>query len=301
MLSLSLLSLLILSGALVFLSILLIGKVIERKEEDLLAVERLKARVGMQNHYQREVVEKKVCDWCALGRVLGPKDKKEIEKIENQLIRAGYRTEDSVGAYFFIKTFIILFGVFIALVAWAWFNLSLPLAIFIPIVFMLTPEHVLNYLGNRRLERVNTALPDFLDMTNICMNAGLSYLVALKRVTSELKEVYPEVCFEFEYMLDQIQLGVPRIQALKQFAERNPTEDIQQLVLVLIQNEKLGTPIAKAISDFTRRMYQEREQRLEEKAAKTSAKMAIVIFPFLMLPYFILLLGEKMVMLGRNW
>jgi tight adherence protein C len=116
-----------------------------------------------------------------------------------------------------------------------------------------------------------------------------------------LKEVFPEICYEFDYMLDQIQLGVPRVEALKQLAERNPTEDIQQLVQVLIQNEKLGTPIGQAINDFTRRMYQEREQRLEEKAAKTSAKMAIVTVPFLMLPYFILMLGEKMVMLGRNW
>ena len=70
---------------------------------------------------------------------------------------------------------------------------------------------------------------------------------------------------------------------------------------VLIQNEKLGSSISEALNEFSRRMYQDREQLLEEKAAKTSAKMAIVIFPFMLAPYLILLLGERMVMLGRTF
>jgi tight adherence protein C len=133
------------------------------------------------------------------------------------------------------------------------------------------------------------------------MNAGVSYLVALKRVSSELKELHPEICYEFDFLLEQIQFGVPRADALRQFAARNPTSEIENLVQVLLQNEKLGSSISEALSDFARRIYLNREQMLEEKAAKTSAKMALVIMPFLMVPYLILLLGEKIVMLGRGF
>jgi tight adherence protein C len=55
------------------------------------------------------------------------------------------------------------------------------------------------------------------------------------------------------------------------------------------------------LNEFSRRMYQDREEGLEEKAAKTSAKMALVIMPFMFAPYLILLLGEKMVLLGRGF
>jgi tight adherence protein C len=109
------------------------------------------------------------------------------------------------------------------------------------------------------------------------------------------------VCSEFDYLLDQIQIGVPRTEALRQFAERNPTKDIESLVQMLIQNEKLGSSISEAINEFSRRMYLDREQVMQEKAAKTSAKMALVIMPFLMIPYLILLLAEQMVQFGRSF
>lgn len=263
--------------------------------------ERIKSRVGLASKYSKDKVSFSSCWWCSLGRAIGPKKGKEIEIVQQQLVSAGFRQEEDIGAYFFIKYSLILGSLLIMALAWSWFNIPAIWIIIVPIVFLLAPERLLIYLGQARLQKVSENLPDFLDMCNICMNAGLSYLVALKRVSQELKEAHPEICYEFEYLLDQIQVGVARQEALRQFAERNPTQDIQTLVQVLIQNEKLGSSIGEALSEFSRRMYQDREQSLEEKAAKTSAKMAIVIMPFMMAPYLILLLGEKMVLLGRGF
>lgn len=263
--------------------------------------ERIKSRVGLASKYTKDKVNFSSCWWCSLGRAIGPKKGKEIEVVRQQLVSAGFRQEEDIGAYFFIKYSLVLGSLLIMALAWSWFNIPAIGVIIVPIIFLLAPERLLIYLGQARLQKVSENLPDFLDMCNICMNAGLSYLVALKRVSQELKEVHPEICYEFEYLLDQIQVGVARQEALRQFAERNPTQDIQTLVQVLIQNEKLGSSIGEALNEFSRRMYQDREQSLEEKAAKTSAKMAIVIMPFMMAPYLILLLGEKMVLLGRGF
>ena len=262
--------------------------------------ERLKARVGLASHYAKAKNCYSSCWWCSLGRAIGPKNKAEVAKTQLQLVSAGYREDRHVGAYFFIKYTALLSSVLIAISLWAWLAVRVELVMLIPIAMVLLPERVLIYLGQQRLSKISTDLPDFLDMCNICMNAGLSYLVAIKRVSQELKEFSPEICYEFEYLLDQIQMGISRTDALRQFAERNPTKDIQNLVQVLIQNEKLGSSISEALNEFSRRMYQDREQALEEKAAKTSAKMAVVIMPFLMIPYLILLLGERMVLLGRG-
>lgn len=297
----SLALLLLLVASLSFLTAwLLISKTL-RLQANQLKKEQLKARIGLSSTYVKTERNLSDCWWCSFGRVIGPKDAKEIHTVQQHLVSAGYRSERHIGAYFFIKYMTVLAAALLAVVLWSWYSARIEFVMFLPILALLVPERVLIYLGKNRLAKISSNLPDFLDMCNICMNAGLSYLVAIKRVSQELKEVHPEICFEFEYLLDQIQMGMARTDALRQFAERNPTKDIENLVQVLIQNEKLGSSIGEALNEFSRRMYQDREQTLEEKAAKTSAKMAIVIMPFMLVPYLILLLAEQMVSLGRTF
>ncbi|MDX1347250.1 MAG: type II secretion system F family protein [Thiomicrorhabdus chilensis] len=298
---LSLPLLLLVTASLAFFSAWLLLNRLLKAQNLQLQKERIKARVGLASQYAKQKSHYSHCWWCSLGRALGPKNAKEIATVQRQLVSAGFRHERYIGAYFFIKYSAVLLSALVMALLWSWLGLPAVSIIVAPTIMLLLPERILIYMGQSRLGKISLHLPDFLDMCNICMNAGLSYLVAVKRVSQELKDIHPEICYEFEYLLDQIQLGVPRIEALRQFAERNPTRDIQSLVQVLIQNEKLGSSISEALSEFSRRMYLDREQALEEKAAKTSAKMAVVIMPFLMVPYLILLLGEKMVMLGRGF
>jgi tight adherence protein C len=294
--------LLILVATLTFMVTLMVVRHVLRNQNKQLAVDRLRVRVGLvQDFKPRKEDGYQRCAWCALGRALGPKKPKEIETVQQQLSRAGFRQPNAFGAYFFMKYALVLGSALGAVVLWSWWAISPVWMMAVPAVMLLLAERVLMYLGNNRLARINNQLPDFLDMSNICMNAGLSYMVAMKRVTQELQEIAPEVCSEFDYLLDQIQLGVPRTEALRQFAERNPTKDIESLIQMLIQNEKLGSSISEAINEFSRRMYLDREQMMQEKAAKTSAKMALVIMPFLMIPYLILLLAEQMVQFGRSF
>ncbi len=294
--------LLILVATLTFIVTLMVVRHLLRAQNRQLAVEHLKVRVGLMQVFKtRKEDGYQGCGWCALGRALGPKTSKEMEAVQQQLSRAGFRQPNAFGAYFFIKYALVIGAALLMVVLWSWWAISPIWMLAVPAVMLLLPERVLIYLGNKRLARINLQLPDFLDMSNICMNAGLSYMVAMKRVTQELREIAPEVCGEFDYLLDQIQLGVPRTEALRQFAERNPTKDIESLIQMLIQNEKLGSSISEAINEFSRRMYLNREQMMQEKAAKTSAKMALVIMPFLMIPYLILLLAEQMVQFGRSF
>lgn len=288
-------------AVLFFISMLLIVKTFKKNQQVQEDIEYLKLRIGLVNQYQANVNRKKTCHWCALGVFIGPKNEKELEANRQYLMSAGFREPHHLGAYFFIKYTLVLSSLVIMLMLWSWFQVSPVIAILVPLAFLLLPERILILWGNHRLNKVNNALPDFLDMANICMSAGLSYLEAMKRVSKELESTFPEICYEFNFLIEQIKIGVPRQEALRQFALRNPSSDIQDLVQMLTQNEKLGSPISTALNEFSRRMYQKRENVMEEKAAKTSAKMAIVILPFLMLPYFMLMLGEKIVMLGRNF
>ena len=115
-----------------------------------------------------------------------------------------------------------------------------------------------------------------------------------------MEHVHPTVSREFAFTVEQIKAGMSRAEALQQLAERNPTREIRHLVQVLIQNERQGSPVADSLSAFTARIYLEREQYMEEKAGKISAKMALIIAPFLMLPFVLILVGEQIVNLMRS-
>ncbi|HEY9018768.1 type II secretion system F family protein [Thiomicrospira sp.] len=294
-------SLLVITGSLIFLAVLALSKVLFKQHDSLIQMERLKARIGVGQLYTQIQTQTNNCWWCLIGTYLGSKNLNELEKIQNKLVRAGFRKTEYVGAFYFFKTLFILAVVLLASLMWIAELAPAPFLLLMPVLSILLPEYFLNWLGNARLNRISRSLPDFLDMANVCMNAGLSWMVAVKRVAHELKDLHPDICFEFNYLLEQIQIGVPRIEALRQFSSRNKVRDIEQLVLLLIQNEKLGSPVSDSIRVFSKRMYDEREEMMTDKAAKASAKMAIIILPFLMLPYFILLLGEKFVLLGRSW
>lgn len=239
--------------------------------------------------------------WSKLGAKLAPKNPKELEVIHQRLIKAGHKDPEYIGGFYFVRLALMAGVGLIGLLLWALHLAPIYVALLGSLISYIIPERLLDYLGNRRESKITQSLPDFLDMVNVGIGAGLSWVVSMQRVAEELKNLHPEICSEFVFLQEQIQIGMPRTEALKQLAKRIPVKDIEQLANILIQNEKLGSPISEALSTFSKRMYDEREEIMSEKAAKTSAKMALVIMPFLMLPYMILLVGEKMVMLGRGF
>lgn len=295
------LTLLVVTGALVFVSVFSLTRLFFKQHDKLFQLERLKARVGVGALYTQIQSQHNSCWWCLIGSYLGSKNLKELEKIQTKLVRAGFRKAEHIGAFYFLKTLFVISLLLLAVMLWIAQLAPWPVVFILPVFSLLVPEYFLGWLAKLRLNRISQSLPDFLDMANVCMNAGLSWMVAIKRVSHELKDLHPDISYEFNYLLEQVQIGVPRIEALRQFASRNPVRDIEQLVLLLIQNEKLGSPVSDSIRTFSKRMYDEREEIMTDKAAQASAKMAVVILPFLMLPYFILMLGEKFVMMARGW
>ncbi len=237
---------------------------------------------------------------ATLGLAMAPSPGKELTKITNLLTQASFRQEKHVGYYYFLKYNAIVLSLVFATYLWSTGAIQPQLILIIAIPFILMPEYSLKFLAIQRLQKVTLALPDFIDLCNISMTAGLSWLVSVKRVVDELSDIHPEICLEFEFLFDQIQTGMNRTEAFRQLAQRNPTNEMQYLVNVLIQNERMGSSILNSLSDFSKRVYTMREQQMEAKAGKLSAKMALIILPFFLAPYMLILVGEQIVTLIRT-
>jgi tight adherence protein C len=261
---------------------------------------RILAVLNPAQHKNSEQLEKNGLSFIAvLGLAMAPAPGKELTKINHILSQASFREEKHLGYYYFLKYSLTTLGFLGAAFLWSKGNIAPQLILVFGVVCLLAPELILKQFATMRLQRVTLALPDFIDLCNISMSAGLSWLVSVKRVVDELKDIHPEICMEFEFVFDQIQTGMNRSEAFRQLGQRNPTEEMQYLVNVLIQNERMGSSILGSLSDFSKRIYNMREQQMEEKAGKLSAKMALVIMPFFLIPYMMILVGEQMVNLIR--
>lgn len=138
-------------------------------------------------------------------------------------------------------------------------------------------------IGKRQKE-VRKALPDALDLLTICVEAGLGFDAALAKVSEKWES---ELSLAFSRVIQEIQLGKIRREALRDMADRLGIPEMTSFVAAVIQSEQLGVSMAKVLRIQSDQMRVKRRQRAEEEAHKAPIKMLIpmagLIFPSLMI------------------
>ena len=66
------------------------------------------------------------------------------------------------------------------------------------------------------------------------------------------------------------------MEAFQNFAQRTKVEDVQTLVTMLVQTDRFGTSVAKALRTHADTSRTKRRQRAEERAKKVGVKL---VFP----------------------
>ncbi len=180
----------------------------------------------------------------------------------------------------------------------SWNRMFLMLSL--PAICYLLPDIVLQRLIKRRRERIRRSIPDTIDLLVICVDAGLGIDQAMLRVGQELSISHPQINQDLLQINREQRAGRPRLEAWQAFTKRTQLPDVQAFVNMLMQTERFGTPISKALSEFADGVRQKRRQRAEEMAAKTAVKMifplVLTIFPSI----FIVLVGPAALTIMRG-
>jgi tight adherence protein C len=159
------------------------------------------------------------------------------------------------------------------------------------------PRYLLKRLINSRKQKVRWGLADALDLMVISVEAGLGLNAAMMKVASELKQVHPDISDEFELANLEIRVGRDREEALRNLAERTGVDDLHSLVAMLIQTDKFGTSVARAIRVFSDSLRTKRRQRAEQAAQKAAVKLLFPLACFLFPTLFIALMGPAVLQL----
>lgn len=220
-----------------------------------------------------------------LQRLIMPTSAAEATNLRTQLATAGFRQPQAQTIFLASKTLLGVLG----LVAGAIVSLSVaqPLTIRIGMMafggglgFML-PTAWLTLAISARKEKVKNGLPDVLDLLVVSVESGLALDAALKRVGDEMAAVHPELSEELRIATVEAQMGIPRSEALQNMARRTGVEEVRGLVSVIVQAEKFGTSVARALRNQADSLRTKRSQAAEERAQKTAVKLMIPLVMFI--------------------
>jgi len=150
------------------------------------------------------------------------------------------------------------------------------------------PQYQLSTKITKRQKAIRRAMPDALDLLTICVEAGLGFDAALSKVTEKWDT---QLSRSFQRVIQEIQLGKLRREALRDMAENIGINEMTSFVAAVIQSEQLGVSMAKVLRIQADQMRIRRRQLAEEEAHKAPIKMlipmALLIFPSLLIVLFV--------------
>ena len=231
-----------------------------------------------------------------LSRAL-PVSPETVSQTRQWLIQAGYRDAQHLTIYRGLRVLFAFLGLLAVLLIAG--SDSLLLLLGIPAFGYFIPRFLLKKAMKERQRRIRLALPDALDLTVICVEAGLPLDQAMNRVGEDLRYAHPELSAEFHLFTLETRAGKPRAEALRNLSARTGVEDIRSLVGTLVQTDRFGTSVAQALRVHSESLRTERRQRAEEQAAKTTVKMIIPLVLFVLPSLIFVTVGPAVIQLVR--
>jgi tight adherence protein C len=151
----------------------------------------------------------------------------------------------------------------------------------------LLPLVIVRRLARLRLERIDNALPDLIDLLVVTVEAGMSFSgslqLAAKQFTGPLSD-------ELRLTLQEQTMGLAMGDALSHLLGRADTPGMRTFVRSVTQGESLGVSTGQIMRNLSVDMRRRRRKAAEERAQKAPIKL---LFPlvFLIFPsIFIVLL-----------
>lgn len=124
-----------------------------------------------------------------------------------------------------------------------------------------------------RLFRIKQRMPFLLDLLTLLMEAGSTFLQALREAVDEFKD-HP-VGIEFGRVLAEMSMGKSRTAALESLRDRLADDEITGIVGAVITGEHLGTPLALLFRTQADVLRIKRSQRAEAISGEAGVKMLL--------------------------
>ena len=213
-----------------------------------------------------------------------------LAKVELLLAQAGFIGQRSPAQQVVTQFGLALAGgvvAFLVVMAGVAKGLILPLLL-LPVIGFMMPSARLRRQVRARSEAIFKDLPDIIDMLAIAVEAGSGFEAALSIVCDNFDSPLTD---ELALALREMELGLPRREALQELKRRTDLDVVRTFVLALIQADALGIPIGRVLKSQATEIRARRRAWAREKAAKLPVKILFPLMLFIFPPIFAIVLG----------
>lgn len=154
------------------------------------------------------------------------------------------------------------------------------------------PDLWLRAAAKRRAERIERRVPELVELVASMVVAGVGVDASLRGAG---EAVGGELGAELERMHANLALGRPRVDELRDLADRTGAPSLGQLALSLRLSDRLGVPLAEALRRQADRARVRRARDVQERAAKAGPRVLVVVV-FVLVPAALLPLAAAVVL-----
>lgn len=232
------------------------------------------------------------------GLVAGALPGNYRDAVHEQLVYAGltgrYRAEEVIAGQILLAGAALVLAILLVLGGMATGGVAILLLVLLPILGAQLPRTALRRAVEERQNAIRKDLPDTLDLLAISVEAGVGFEGALGVVTDNFDSPLAD---EFSRTLREMELGLPRRQALENLKRRTEVPELSNFILTLTQADALGMPIGRVLKTQAGEMRLKRRAWARERAAKLPVKILFPLMPIL-LATFIVVLGPAGASIG---
>jgi len=236
----------------------------------------------------------------SMGRRLTPEDASERirEKLEKAGNPFGWTVERVIAGKVVGFGAALVIGLILALIMGLGFLPTLALVVGASLAGYLAPNLYLYQATFNRSEELARALPDAIDLLTISVESGLGFDAACAQVARNTEGPLSE---EFARMLQEMQIGRGRSEALRSMADRSDLADLRSFVSAMVQADAFGIPVGQVLRVQSSEIRIKRRQWAEEMAQKVPVKILVPLI-FCILPcLFIAVLGPAGISIMDNF
>ena len=238
----------------------------------------------------------------ALASLL-PESPERREQSRKDLLAAGYHSPHAVEnlsatRYVYMMLALVVFGALLLIAPprlepWMMGGLIVG-----PMLGWALPMLRIRSKAEERKIEIGRAMPDLLDMLNMCVSQGLTVPDALRRVLRDFRGVYPALSQELAIVTEQTQISNLHT-ALDNFGQRVDLPEVHSFTSLLIQTERMGTSISEALTTYSDTMRESLRQRADEKGNQATFRLLFPTVLCLMPAVYLFLLGPAVIGLSN--
>lgn len=224
-----------------------------------------------------------------------PESDERREEMRKDLMSAGFYNPhalENIAAtrYALMMLGLISFGALLLIVPPQLESWMIGMCVVAPLLGWAFPALYIRGKARERRIQIERAMPDLLDMMNMCVSQGLTVPDSLQRIGRDFRAVYPALSQEMAIVNEQAKISNMHT-ALENFSRRIDLPEVRSLTSLLIQTDRMGTSISQALITYSDTMRESHRQQADEKGNRATFRLLFPTVLCLMPAVYLFLLG----------